>query len=122
MILRRHANVDGQNLQGHVKQSFFAAFRFFAEQPSFIPLVASALRRLEDDEMYELDPATEGAWLQHVDEHALDSGDEWSYAILRSVMPPSLGGTRQGGGGGSSTLKRMLPLVAEWVTQRLVIE
>lgn len=117
MIVRRHDNADGQQLQGHVKQSFYAALRFLTEHPEFRTQLGSALATLGPDDLYQLDGAIGDAWVRHLDEHATDeSGDgTWSYAVLRGLMPPSLGGTRQNGGGGSSTLKRMLPLVARYL-------
>jgi len=36
----------------------------------------------------------------------------FSFRTLRVYLPPNLGGICTGGGGGSSTLKRVLPVVA----------
>jgi len=75
------------------------------------------LSQLRPDDIYQVDAPVANIWVDHVDEHATEHGDGWSYAILRGIMPPALGGTRQGGGGGSSTLKRMLPLVAQFLSE-----
>lgn len=121
-LLERYENrppagrLQRQNLQGHVKQCFMAAMRFFVERPDLIRTVADALVRLRDDKIYpiEEDALVAEAWIDHVDRNATAKGDSYDYAVLRGILPPSLGGTRQGGGGGSSTLKRMLPLVAQY--------
>ena len=116
-IIRRHDNPDGQNLQGHVKQSFFGAYQFLAEHPEMVAPLSRDLSGLRPDDIYQVDAPVANVWVDHVDEHATEHGDGWSYAILRGLMPPALGGTRQGGGGGSSTLKRMLPLVAQFLSE-----
>ena len=116
IILRRHRNADGQNLTGHVKQCFFGCVRFFRENPKFVAATSEALEELSADDLYQItDAELESAWMAHLNEHALDVGESYSYPTLRGILPPSLGGTRQGGGGGMSTLKRLLPLVARWV-------
>ncbi len=116
VLYRRHHNLDGQNLQGHVKQGFFASMRFLSEHPQFRDLMSAELDTLDQDDIYPLEvtsPIAE-AWQAHLDTHATDSGSHYSYATLRTILPPSLGGTRSGGGGGSSTIKRMMPLVARF--------
>jgi hypothetical protein len=121
MIVRRHDNADGQNLQGHVKQSFYAVTRFLNERPDMRGPLAGALAAMDPDDVYQLEAAVAEAWNQHVDDHATDAssdGTTWSYSILRGLMPPALGGTREGGGGGSPTLKRVLPLVARYMNDR----
>jgi hypothetical protein len=79
-----------------------------------------SLATLRPDQIYQLDAAVGDAWVRHVDDHATDeSGDgAWSYAVLRGQMPASLGGTLQNGGGNISTVKRMLPLVAQYLVDR----
>jgi hypothetical protein len=114
-IIRRHDNPDGQNLQGHVKQSFFVVYQFLTEHPELAPSLRMDLARLGPDDIYPVDEAVGNLWVEHLDEHATEHGDGWSYPILRGIMPPALGGTRQGGGGGSGTLKRMLTLVAQFL-------
>jgi len=67
---------------------------------------------MRSDDVYKLPDEISSAWLKHINRHATDSGDGYDYAVLRGILPPSVGGTRIGGGGGISTLKRMFPLVA----------
>jgi len=117
VLIARHENVDGQNLQGHVKQCFFAAFRFLIEHAALQHQLAMALQTMRSDSMYQFTDEISVAWLKHVDRHATDSGDGYDYAVLRGILPPSVGGTRIGGGGGISTLKRMLPLVARYLVE-----
>lgn len=113
VILKRHANADGQNLTGHVKQCFFGSFRFLNQNPHLVTAASDALKKLSAHDVYQMsEPGLQEAWATHLDAHALDCGETYSYPTLRGILPPSLGGTRQGGGGGMSTLKRLLPLVA----------
>jgi HKD family nuclease len=112
MIIARHENIGGQNLQGHVKQCFFGAIRFLVENPALQLPLSLSLKTMRSDDVYQLTDKVSVVWLRHIDRHATDSGDGYDYAILRGILPPSVGGTRLGGGGGISTLKRMLPLVA----------
>ena len=77
--------------------------------------LSAQLDALGPDELYQFDlPPVLEAWFRHLDEHATDTGPIYSYPTLRGILPPSAGGTREGGGGESSTLKRMLPLVARY--------
>lgn len=117
MLIARYENVDGQNLQGHVKQCFFGVLRFLIENTALKNPLASALKTMRNDSVYQLTDEISVAWLKHVDKHATDSGAGYDYAILRGILPPSVGGTRIGGGGGISTLKRMLPLVARYLQE-----
>lgn len=114
MIVHRYDNPDGSNLQGHVKQCFAAAYRFCAGAPATQAELRRELAALNPGDIYQPSGAVADAWNRHLDDHALDSGATWSYSILRGLLPVSLGGTVANGGGGSSTLKRMLPLVAEY--------
>ena len=117
VLIARHKNTDGQNLQGHVKQCFFGALRFLMENAALQIPLSEDLKTLRKDDMYQLTDQISVAWLKHVDRHAIDIGDGYDYAVLRGILPPSVGGTRVGGGGGISTLKRMLPLVASYLQE-----
>ena len=117
VLLDRHTNTDGQNLTGHFKQCFFACWRFFGEHPELRNQLSDALDHLQPDDLFQPDEHITEAWVEHVDRHATDAGPGWSYAILRGILPPSVGGTRLRGGGGISTLKRMLPLVARYTIE-----
>jgi hypothetical protein len=117
VVYDRLHNYSGQNLQGHVKQCFTVSTRFLTAHPEFRAPLVAALQRLRRDGMLHLEvPGLLAAWRSHLDSHARDTGDAYSYAVLRGYLPPSLGGTRLGGGGGSSTLKRVLPLVAAYLS------
>ena len=118
-LLARHHNTNRLNLTGHVKQSFSAAVRFFAEHPDLQRTLSVQLGALGPDDLYQFDPPPVlEAWTRHLDDHALDEGPIYSYPTLRGILPPSAGGTREGGGGGGSTLKRVLPLVARYLETR----
>jgi hypothetical protein len=119
VVLNRHRNSDGQNLTGHVKQCYFGSLRFLTENSQFVQATSNDLEALSADDVYQMtEPALQEAWVAHLDAHALDRGESFSYPTLRGILPPSLGGTRQGGGGGISTLKRLLPLVARYLEER----
>lgn len=119
VLYRRHNNLDQQNLQGHFRQGFFGSKRFLSEHPELCTVLSEELGRLDQDDIYPLDTSSliTDAWQEHLDAHATDSSDNYNYATLRTILPPSLGGTRSGGGGGSSTVKRMLPLVARFTLE-----
>jgi|GEM_PF-3798366 len=117
VLISRHENEYGQNLQGHVKQCFFSALRFVKENTKLQSSLAHSLKGMQRDDVYQLTENVSKAWLKHIDKHATDSGGCYDYAILRGILPPSAGGTRLGGGGGISTLKRMLPLVAQYLQE-----
>lgn len=119
VLYRRHHNLDRQNLQGHVKQGFFASMRFLSEHPEFREMLSAELELLKQDDIFPLEITAPIAqtWQEHLDAHAIDSDDNYSYSTLRTILPPSLGGTRSGGGGGSSTIKRMVPLVARFLSE-----
>ena len=118
VILNRHRNAEGQNLTGHVKQCFYGSLRFLKEHPEFVSATSDALEQLPAGKIYQMsDEGLRSAWAAHLDMHALDRGESFNYPTLRGILPPSLGGTRQGGGGGISTLKRLLPLVARYVRE-----
>ena len=117
IVITRFKNADGHNLTGHVKQCYASTFRFLSTHSEFLAPLTSDLDRLEPDEVCRL--TVDGlldAWTRHLDNHARDVGDSYSYPTLRGLLPASLGGTRRGGGGGSGTLRRVMPLVARWMT------
>lgn len=114
-ILERNQNRLGDNLTGHVRQSFFASYLFFQDNNRLVPEAARLLEELAAGAISPLDEELIEAWVEHVESNAGTRTDLFSFPVLRGILPPSLGGTRQGGGGGSSTLKRILPLVARWL-------
>lgn len=116
-ILIRHENSRRDNLTGHVRQCFAGAFRFLDEAPEFIHLLSDALGQVDKDKVFQVPSEVLEKWGRHLDAHALDRGDHYSYPTLRGILPPAYGGTRQGGGGGISTFKRILPLVARYLKE-----
>lgn len=119
VLVDRHRNVSGQNLTGHVRQSYYAAVRFLYEFSQYVERLALDLDSMQrPEDIYQPDDDLIADWIRHVNDHATDRGAGWDYAVLRGILPPTVGGTRPGGGGGISTLKRMLPLVARYLRQR----
>lgn len=114
-VVARHDNRHGANLTGHVKQSFFASYIFFQSDSDLIPAASQLLDGLRSEDIPQPDGELLEAWLEHVEGNAGMVSEPYSFPVLRSYLPPGLGGTRQGGGGGSSTLKRVMPLVARWL-------
>lgn len=118
IVLRRHHNVDGQNLTGHVKQSFYGSLAFLKENPDLISGLVQALARLGGEAIYEPPNQIVNRWIDFLDENLEEHTDFYSFRTLVGILPPALGGDRQHGGGGVSTLKRMLPLVAAYLDER----
>jgi len=117
VLLDRHENRSGHNLQGHVKQTFAASQLFLHANRG---LWGTCRELLQEDAVSDVPALPEGvinSWNAFVDQNADYRDDDCDFAVLSGYLPPSLGGTRTGGGGGSSTLKRMIPLVAEYLHQ-----
>jgi hypothetical protein len=114
-VVARHDNRHGDNLTGHVKQSFFATYLLFRHDPELIADASQLLDGLGPGDIPQPEGDLLEAWVEHVHDNAGMQAESYSFPVLRGVLPPLLGGTRQGGGGGSSTLKRVLPLVARWL-------
>lgn len=113
----RYKNTGGQNLTGHFKQSFFGIVGFLSEHKEYIPMLTSELEHIDPGRVYDINPAILEHWLVYFNQHATQSGNSYDFAILRGILPPSVGGTRYGGGGGISTFKRVLPLVAQYLSE-----
>jgi len=106
---------DGKhNLQGHVKHCYYGAVRFFSEYPDAVSEIAST----PTDAMFDFtNPSIQANWRDFLRKHAseIDKERDFSFRTLRVYLPPKLGGICSGGGGGSSTLKRVLPIVARMI-------
>lgn len=106
-----------ENLQGHVKQCFYGAIRFFSEHSGFIDKVATtpcdSFYDFNDQEIFD-------TWREYLrmHENEVDIERGLRFRTLINILPPSTGGTRTGGGGASSTLKRIFPLVARMLQSR----
>lgn len=98
------------NLQGHVKQCFHGAVRFFSECPKFIAEIAAT----PQESLYDFTDETRTDWRDFLRRHEDETDKEkgFYFQTLMNCLPPSVGGTRVGGGGASPTLKRVLPIVA----------
>lgn len=116
-LLSRYKNASGINLTGHFRQSFYGAFGFFSTYPKLLKGVASDLRNLNSFDIYAPTQSLKDQWIRYLDDNATLSGEQFNYAVLRGILPPAMGGTVIGGGGGIGTLKRMLPLVAQFVLE-----
>jgi hypothetical protein len=103
------------NLQGHVKQCFYGAVRFFSEFPKFIGEIADTPREL----LYDFTDAIHIEWRDFLRKHENETDVErgFYFQTLINCLPPSAGGTRSGGGGASPTLKRVLPVVARMLKE-----
>ncbi|MGO8749158.1 MAG: hypothetical protein ACLQNE_24635, partial [Thermoguttaceae bacterium] len=113
-LVKLHNDRVIQRQQGHVKQCFSGAFRFLQEYPSWIPRLADAT----DVGIFRRGGPLLSDWSSHLQTHANASNDMFSYATLRAELPPSYGGAHRSGGGASTTLKRMLSLVALFMLDR----
>jgi hypothetical protein len=129
--LAEHPNLPGaqmltnrahglQNLTGHVKQAFYAAFMFYSTRPDLLQPTATQLLSLREADVFSPSPHLQESFAEFVrsSEEVLLPNGEFSGETLRTILPPSFGGTRGGGGGGISTVKRMLPLVAGYMWRR----
>ncbi len=111
-VIARHGGKH--SLQGHVKHCFYGSIRFLSEHPEFVDEIAATPRNL----LYDFDSASVRThWRDFLREHTTEIDKErgfW-FRTLRVYLPPTFGGICTGGGGGSSTLKRVLPVVARMI-------
>lgn len=118
-ILDHHRNLSGQQRQGHVKQSYYALVRFLSDSTG--AQYMSELRAIPLDKYprSKLSASFVDAWVTFVDEHAAtqDSDLDYSFSILRNVLPEHMGGYLTNGGGGIGTFTRMVPLVARFLSK-----
>jgi len=115
-LMELHSDKVVQRQQGHVKQCFSGAFRFLQEQPALLQKLAAIAE--EGGGLLGLDGEIVGSWKTHLSAHANDSSDLFSYRTLRNILPVNGGGTHRGGGGAGTTLRRILPLVARFMTEQ----
>ncbi|OGO53025.1 MAG: hypothetical protein A2148_00840 [Chloroflexi bacterium RBG_16_68_14] len=110
-VVKIHKNVDQTNRQGHIKQAFYGAQRFFQEFPEHL----SYLRSQAPDQPFELDESPMiGDWIAFLQQfqNERDSNYDYDIGTLVRILPESLGGIVIGGGGGGYPLKLVFPLVA----------
>jgi PLD-like domain len=115
-LIKLHEDRVIQRQQGHVKQCFAGAFRFLQEYPTWIQELAQAAQNADGMVTPRGDLLRD--WIKHLETHRNASNDLYSYSTLRRELPESRGGTHRGGGGAGTTLKRILPLVARFLSQR----
>ena len=99
------------NLQGHVKHCYYGALRFLSEFPELVDEISATPRK----SLYDFtNPLVLTNWRDFLRNHSkeIDEKRNFSFRTLRVYTPENLGGICSGGGGGSSTLKRVLPVVA----------
>lgn len=109
VIIERIEGKD--NLQGHVKHCYYGALRFLSKHSQFVAEIAVTPR----ESLYSFaNPDIRTKWIEFLRKHAneIDDKRDFSFHTLRVYIPENLGGICSGGGGASSTLKRVLPLVA----------
>ena len=104
VLLDRCHNLSGQNLTGHFRQSYFAVAHFVQQYPNHGSHLVADLNSLDTNSIFQPNDALLADWISHLDAHATQTGQHYDYAILRGILPPSLGGTRLGGGGGAVLL------------------
>lgn len=103
-------NEGKHNLQGHVKHCYYGSLRFLNEFPNFVSEIAST----PDESLYKFtNVSVRTGWRDFLRRHAeeIDREHDFRFHTLRVYIPENLGGICSGGGG-SSTLKRVLPVVA----------
>lgn len=99
------------SLQGHVKHCYYGALQFLSEHQQFVDEIATT----PSESFYSFEnPDIRTEWIEFLREHAdeIDKERKFYFHTLRVYIPENLGGICSGGGGASSTLKRVLPLVA----------
>ena len=116
-IYERYRNHEGQNLTGHVRQCYYGLCHFLESNEQYTASLSAKLSQMSSGVLYQPEPNVIRDWIRHVDAWATAIGDGFDYAVLRGILPPSVGGTRSNGGGAISTLKRMMPLVAEFLAK-----
>lgn len=111
-VVARH---EGKHsLSGHVKHCFYGSVLFFSEHKEFVNEIAET----PSESLYDFaNSSIRSNWRDFLREHAYEIDKErgFSFHTLNVYVPVTLGGKCTGGGGGSSTLKRVLPVVARMI-------
>lgn len=113
-LIARRARGEGQ-LSGHIKRNFFGLRQFFIAHPSNMRY---ALRQDANSYTLRQDELMRGTLRAFVLREAVDE-DALSVSTWRTYLPQSVGGKPKTGGGTSGNLKRMIPIVAQYLTKRL---
>jgi hypothetical protein len=115
-LVRLHEDHVVQRQQGHVKQCFAAVFRFLQAHPSWIQRLSADAAKAKGIMTPSIDLLRD--WTAHLNANRAISSDMYKYATLIAELPPSQGGTHHTGGGAGTTLKRIFPLVARFLSER----
>lgn len=115
-VIRIHANIDDNNRQGHVKQGYYGAQRFFQEYPQYKNTVAQSSPdhpfEIEDSELLD-------DWRRFLNDFQDEASSGYDYDIgtLIRILPASMGGIVIGGGGGGFPLKIVFPIIARMLVE-----
>lgn len=109
-LIAERAEGKGQ-LSGHIRQNFFGLRQYFLTNPNEMRLL---YRKDPDSYSLSKDSDTARALNNFVIQCAHDEGP-FKLSTWRTYLPESAGGKPKTGGGTSGNLKRMLPLVAQYV-------
>ncbi len=120
------ARYDGkQNLQGHVKQTYYGTCVFLLE-PSNRDLLRFLLSQpVGEQDLLEIEShSLRDRWIDFLDANATFRNEEmgFRFSTLRNILPESCGGYTQGGGGAISTLKRVFPLSARFLRDKRYVD
>jgi hypothetical protein len=111
-----YARARGQGqLSGHIKQNFFGLRQFLIAYPRTMRDLA-----MQDPSSYLLhrDRSVQARLKSFVNREATNEED-FKVDTWKTYLPESSGGKPKSGGGTSGNLKRMLPLVARFLADRL---
>lgn len=112
-ILEDYTNTSGQNHQGHVRQSFYVLYDFFSNHSVYLN------QNHYLGIPFDVNLNFSGYLINDLGIFLNDNGNtccEYNVSNFSSNIPITLGGTSTGQGGSwSPTLKRMIPLVKEYL-------
>jgi hypothetical protein len=115
-LVKLHHDRVVQRQQGHVKQCFAAVFRFLQANPSWIQRLSADAAKADGIMTPSKDLLQD--WTVHLKGNRTASSELYKYSTLIAELPPSQGGTHGTGGGAGTTLKRIFPLVARFLSER----
>ena len=109
---------QSNSTRGHVTQAIGVSQTFLAAQKSLIPIIKAAdpTRPFNVSHAVEVADALK-AWLaKHNAKSFGKSTFGYGYKKFKNIVTPSLGGKLKGGGGGNDEFKRVLRLMAEFLS------
>ena len=117
-ILSQHDNTEGQNRQGHVSQCFYGSVLFFKENPDSMQNFADNLKIQTNPDMPKMPNDLKRKWARFLSSNRNVSNHRFDMSVTYNVLPDGWGGCLYGGGGASGSIRRLLPLVAHWISLR----